>query len=258
MIVTQLAIGFAAIIGAMVLLWILSLLLKDSSIVDIFWGLGFVLQGWVYFFITPDGVPARKWLVVALVTAWGLRLAGYLLWRNWGREDFRYQQWREEHGERWWWWSLIQVFLLQGVLNWVVALPLLAGQTASTPLGLGWIEWVGIAIWGIGMVFETVGDIQLAMFKAKPENKGKVLNTGLWRYTRHPNYFGNFMIWWGIFVVALAAGGWWSIIGPVVMTVLLMRVSGASLLERSLKQTKPEYAEYIRTTSEFFPWPPKK
>ena len=248
------------ILGYMAVIWIVSLILKNSSIVDVFWGAGFVLSNWVYFALTPDGFPARKWLVGTLVTIWGLRLSLYILWRNWGEpEDFRYRKWREEEGARWWWFSFFKVFLLQGFLMWIISAPLLAAQISATPTKLTFLDLAAVAVWFIGFFFEAVGDWQMARFKANPANKGKVLNTGVWRYTRHPNYFGDAAQWWGYYLVAAAAsGGFWTISSPILMTVLLLRVSGVALLERTLKETKPQYKDYIETTSAFVPWFPRK
>lgn len=248
------------ILGYMAGLWIVSLVLKNSSIVDIFWGAGFVLSNWVYFALTPDGFPARKWLIGILVTVWGLRLSLYILWRNWGKlEDFRYRKWRDEEGARWWWFSFFKVFLLQGFLMWIISAPLLAAQISPTPAKLTFLDLLAVPVWFIGFFFEAVGDWQMARFKANPANKGKVLNTGVWRYTRHPNYFGDAAQWWGYYLVAAAAsGGFWTIFSPLIMTTLLLRVSGVALLERMLKETKPQYKAYIETTSAFVPWFPRQ
>ena len=253
-------IGALVILGLMTAIWIASLILRNSSIVDIFWGPGFVVTNWVYFAFTGDGFPARKWLISVLVTIWGLRLGLYILWRNWGKgEDFRYQKWREEAGSKWWWYSFFKVFVLQGVLMWIVSAPLLAAQISPTPSRLTILDFVAILVWAIGFFFEAGGDWQLARFKADPANKGKVLSTGVWRYTRHPNYFGDATQWWGFYLVAAAAsGGFWTIFSPIVMTTLLLRVSGVTLLEKSLKDAKPGYREYIETTRAFVPWFPRK
>ncbi|MBN1285199.1 MAG: DUF1295 domain-containing protein [Anaerolineae bacterium] len=255
------AAGGLVILAAMTILWLISLLVKDASIVDIFWGIGFVITGWVYFALTPDGAPGRKWLIGVLVTIWGLRLAGYIAWRNLPKgEDFRYRQWREQYGARWWWLSYFRVFLLQGVIMWVVSAPLLAAQISPTP-DLGLPDLLGAAVWGVGFYFEAVGDWQMARFKAKPENKGKVLSSGVWRYTRHPNYFGDAAQWWGFWLIAvgtLSAAGLLSVFSPALMTFLLLRVSGVAMLEKSLRDAKPQYKEYIETTSAFFPCPPRK
>ncbi|HSJ56259.1 MAG TPA: DUF1295 domain-containing protein [Anaerolineae bacterium] len=250
--------GGAAILALMTLLWLLSLAMRNSSIVDPFWGPGFVVTNWIYFALTPDGFEGRKWLIGALVTIWGLRLGIYLLWRNWGKgEDFRYRKWRDEAGPSWWWRSYFKVFFLQGVLLWIISAPLLAAQISPTPDRLTWLDGVAVVVWLVGFFFEAVGDLQLARFKADPANKGKLLTSGVWRYTRHPNYFGDATQWWAFYVVALAAGGWWTIFSPIIMTMLLLRVSGVALLEKSLKKEKPGYEEYVRNTSAFIPWFPR-
>jgi steroid 5-alpha reductase family enzyme len=187
-----------------------------------------------------------------------LRLSLYILWRNWGKpEDFRYQKWRQEAGGRWWWQSFFQVFLLQGLLLWIISTPLLAAQTSLTPERLTFLDILGVALWAIGFFFEAAGDLQLARFKANAANKGKVMDRGVWRYTRHPNYFGDAAQWWGYFLIATAAGGWWTILSPILMTTLLMRVSGATLLEKTM-ETRPGYKEYAESTSAFIPWFPRR
>ena len=246
------------ILGCMAILWLISLQLNNSSIVDIFWGAGFVIANWVYFVLTPDGFPLRKWLVGILVTVWGLRLSFHILRRNWGKpEDFRYQVWRKEAGARWWWLSFFRVFLLQGILMWIISAPLLAAQRGAKPAQIILIDILGVIVWGIGFFFEAVGDLELARFKADPANKGKVMDRGVWRYTRHPNYFGDSAQWWGYYLIAVFAGGWWTIFGPILMTLFLMRVSGVALLEKTL-ETRPGYKEYIEKTSAFLPWFPRK
>jgi steroid 5-alpha reductase family enzyme len=252
------AIGIFVILGGMTALWLLSLYLKNSSIVDIFWGTGFVAANWVYFALTPDGFLPRKILIGILVTLWGLRLTIHILTRNWGKpEDFRYRMWREENGPRWWWKSFLQVFLLQGLLLWVISAPLLSAQSGAAPDRLTGIDALGVLVWAAGFFFETAGDAQLARFKADPANQGRVLDTGVWRYTRHPNYFGDAAQWWGFYLIGACAGGWWTIFGPVVMTVLLLRVSGVALLEKTL-ETRPGYKDYIERTNAFIPGLPKK
>jgi steroid 5-alpha reductase family enzyme len=252
------AIALLVILGCMLLLWLISLRLKNSSIVDIFWGSGFVIANWVYFALAPDGFPLRKWLVGILVTLWGLRLSLYILRRNWGKpEDFRYQVWRKEAGPRWWWLSFFRVFLLQGILMWIISAPLLAAQRGVKPAHIILFDVLGVIVWGIGFFFEAVGDLQLARFKADPANKGKVMDRGVWRYTRHPNYFGDSAQWWGYYLFAAFAGGWWTIFSPILMTLFLLRVSGVALLEKTL-ETRPGYQEYVRKTSAFIPWFPRK
>jgi len=243
----------------MVIIWKVSLALKNSSIVDIFWGAGFVVSNLVYHFLTPDGAPSRKFLLLVIVTIWGLRLSFYILWRNWAKpEDFRYQVWRKEAGDAWRWRSLFKVFILQGLLMWIISTPLLPANYSGAQEGFTVLDILGLIIWLIGFFFESAGDLQLTKFKTDPANKGKVLNQGVWRYTRHPNYFGDAAQWWGYYIISLSAGGWWTIYSPILMTILLLRVSGVALLEKNLVQTKPQYQEYIRTTSAFFPLPPRK
>jgi steroid 5-alpha reductase family enzyme len=242
----------------MVAMWALSLALKNSSIIDPFWGTGFVVLAWLYFFLTDDGSATRKLLITGLVTVWGLRLSLYLLWRNWGKgEDFRYVKWREAAGAAWWWRSFFKVFFLQGLIMWGISTPLLAAQYYSTFDDLLLLDVLAAMVWTIGFFFEAIGDWQLSNFKNNPDNKGKVLNTGVWSYTRHPNYFGDATQWWGYYLIALSAGGFWTIYAPVIMTLLLMKVSGVVLLEKTLVQTKPHYREYIETTSAFFPRLPR-
>lgn len=214
-----------------------------------------MIANWVYFALAPNGTPERKWLIGILVTLWGLRLSLYILWRNWGKpEDFRYAKWRREEGASWWWKSFLRVFVLQGVLLMIISIPLLAAQSGNAPFGI--LDYLAVPVWFIGFLFESAGDIQLARFKADPTNKGKVMNRGVWRYTRHPNYFGDAAQWWGYYLIALSAGGWWTIYAPIIMTYLLMRVSGVVLLEKTM-ETRPGYKEYVESTSAFVPWFPK-
>jgi steroid 5-alpha reductase family enzyme len=244
------------IAGLMFSTWLISGLVKDASIVDLIWGLGFVLVGWAVYLRSPSQSQAGL-LLVALTTIWGLRLSIYLTWRNLGKgEDYRYQAMRLKHGDRFFWVSLGTVFGLQGLLMWVVSLPIQAGTwEASNPFLPAVVA--GVVLWAMGVFFETVGDVQLARFKADPANNGKVMDRGLWRYTRHPNYFGDFCVWWGLYLVAFASGHWWTIVGPLVMTALLMKYSGAGLLEKTITNRRPGYEEYIRRTNSFFPGPPK-
>ncbi len=242
------------ILGLMILLWCWSLALKNSSIVDIFWGIGFIVVGWLTFKLTPQGYLPRKELIAAMITIWGLRLAIHIRARNWGKpEDFRYARWRKENGVRWRWVSLFKVFLLQGVLMWIISAPIIAAQTSGFPAIVTPLDYIGFLIWIFGMLFETIGDYQLMHFKANPSNKGKLLTTGLWKYTRHPNYFGEAVLWWGFYIIALAAGAWWTIFSPIVMTLLLIKVSGVAMLELSMK-SRPGFEEYKKNTNAFIPW----
>jgi steroid 5-alpha reductase family enzyme len=246
-------------LAVMGLLWAFSLWLRDASIVDIWWGPG--IAGVVAVAYALAGAPhPRRTLLLGLVALWGLRLGGYLLWRNAGRgEDPRYQAMRRHWGARFAGVSLLTVFGLQGVLQWIVALPLQLAQAAPGPAALGALDAIGTALFFAGLGFESIGDLQLAHFKADPANAGRVMDRGLWRYTRHPNYFGDCTAHWGLFVVALATPwAWLGVIGPLVMTVLLLRVSGVALLERSIGKRRPAYVEYQRRTSAFVPWPPRR
>jgi steroid 5-alpha reductase family enzyme len=240
-------------------LWAVSVAVENTSIVDIFWGSGFVAIAWAAYLL-GDGSSDRRLLLALLVTIWGLRLTVHLASRNLGSgEDYRYAAMRRRHGDRWPVRSLFVVFWLQGALMWIVSLPVQVAMDDPTPVGLGALDWAGTAVWAVGLAFEAIGDWQLARFKADPANRGKVMDRGLWRYTRHPNYFGDFCVWWGIWLVALATGSaWWTAVGPVVMSVLLIRVSGAALLERGLVKRREGYADYIARTSAFLPLPPRR
>jgi steroid 5-alpha reductase family enzyme len=249
-----------AILVLMLVTWGISLAIKNASIVDIVWGFGFVVVAWTVRLTAGDELDAaRGWLLVALVTIWGLRLAGYLAWRNLGHgEDYRYRAMRKHHGPRFPIISLYTVFGLQGVLMWIVSLPVQIGQTDDSP-DIGVIALVGVVVWLVGMFFEVVGDAQLARFKSDPANAGKVMDRGLWKYTRHPNYFGDCCVWWGIALVAAETGtGAIGLIGAVVMTVLLRRVSGVTFLEKTIVKRRAGYQEYIERTSPFIPRPPKR
>jgi steroid 5-alpha reductase family enzyme len=247
------------IVIMMTLLWLVSVILKNVSIVDLFWGFGFVVAGFFYFLKT-DGLEARKILVLILVVLWGLRLSVFLTWRNFGKgEDFRYRKFRKDYGEhRYWWISYFQVFLLQGALMWMISAPLLGSQFYGRETDLGWLDATGVLFWLIGIIFETGGDIQLARFRSDPQNKGRVLDIGFWRYTRHPNYFGDASVWWGYAFISISAGSYLPVLGTVLMTALIIKVSGVALLEKTLSSTKPLYKEYVRKTSAFIPWFPKK
>jgi steroid 5-alpha reductase family enzyme len=250
--------AFAAIMLMMTLLWLMSIKLKNVSIVDLFWGIGFVAACVVYF-IYSEGLETRKILLMSMVAFWGLRLSIYLAWRNHGKgEDFRYQKFRKDYGEhRYWWISFFQTFLLQGILMWLVSAPLLGAQFYPGK-SLGILDFLGILIWLIGVVFEAGGDMQLARFKANLTNKGKVLDTGFWHYTRHPNYFGDAAAWIGYALICISAGSYIPVLGSVLMTALIIKVSGVALLEKTLNASKPEYQEYVRRTSAFIPWFPRR
>ena len=245
----------ACLAGIGVLFWLWSVYRKDVSIVDSLWSLMFLVVAVGYALQVGVGGP-RGWIMLVLVAAWSLRLSWHITRRSFDHdeEDHRYQAIRANN-EPFWIKSLYIVFGLQALLAWLVAMPLAVAVSGDAPLGV--FDLLGIALWFIGMFFESVGDAQLARFKANPENRGKVLDTGLWRYTRHPNYFGDFTLWWGFYLLAVGAGGWWTIASPVLMSVLLLRVSGVALLEKDIGERRPAYAAYIRRTNAFFPGPPR-
>lgn len=247
--------GLAAALGLGLGAWLVSIKLGDVSIVDSLWSVFFLLMTTLFLIGAPE-VSERAYLVYFLVTLWAVRLSVFITKRNRGHgEDRRYQAIRADNEPGFWWKSLYIVFGLQAILAWIISLPLLAVTLGTTPLG--WLDYVALSLWLVGLFFEAVGDQQLADFKSRPENQGQVMDRGLWRYTRHPNYFGETCIWWGYFIFALAAGGWWSIISPLLMTFLLLKVSGVALLEKDMHERRPAYRDYIARTNAFFPGPPR-
>ena len=235
--------------------FIVALIKKDNSIADIAWGLGFVLIAAVNLLIA-QAVTARQLLMTVLIILWGGRLAGYIFIRNRGRsEDFRYAKWREEWGKKLLIKSFINIFMLQGFFMLLIAYPvMLVSSTTQDKLNL--LDLLGVLAWLKGFFYESLGDYQLYKFKLDPSNKGKIITSGLWKYTRHPNYFGEVVIWWGIFLIALSAPyGLTAIVSPLLMTFLLLKVSGVPMLEKKYKDN-PEFKEYARKTSSFIPWPP--
>jgi len=244
-----------ALLAAAALTWVVSVVKRNVTIVDTLWSLLFVLAAATYAWAAAPLTP-RAWLVLAMVGAWGLRLAVYLAWRNWGHEeDHRYRAIRLRNEPNFALKSLWLIFGFQALLAWLISLPLAGAISGDTPLGP--LDVLGVALWAVGLFFEAVGDWQLARFKADPHNAGRVMDRGLWRYTRHPNYFGDFCVWWGLYLVAASAGAWWSIVGPLVMSFLLLRFSGVTLLESDIGARRPAYAEYVRRTNTFFPGPPR-
>ena len=247
--------ALAALLALGVAGWLVSLLKRDVSIVDSLWSLMFLLAALVYY-AAAEQPGALAQTVLAMTALWALRLAAYITWRNWGEgEDRRYQEIRANNQPGFQYKSLGLVFWLQGVLAWVISVPLLVAIHSGGPPNA--LAWMGIALWAVGMVFEAGGDWQLARFKADPANRGRVLDQGLWRYTRHPNYFGNALIWWGFFLTAASVGGWWTVVAPVLMTLLLLKVSGVALLEKDIGERRPAYRDYIRRTNAFIPGPPR-
>ena len=233
---------------------------EKLTVVDTAWGLGFIIVAFVSLFVTGygDGMPQPQIFLFVLVLLWGLRLAFHLNSRNSkSGEDPRYQQLAEADGRSFAQVALRRVFIPQGVAMWLVSMPVMVGMNNG---GLGTVQaWLGLAVWIVGMFFETVGDWQLAQFKKDPDNKGKIMDRGLWKYTRHPNYFGDACVWWGIWLVA--ASSWWglaTVVSPLLMTWTLVRKTGKATLERSLSSSKPGYADYVRRTSGFVPLPPRR
>jgi len=246
------ALGWIAL--AALATWVVSLLRRDVSIVDSLWAVMIALGGWAYA-LAADPVGPREPLVLGLASLWALRLSGHITWRNLGHgEDRRYQAIRARNQPRFEFKSLYLVFGLQAVLAWIVAWPLMAALAGDTPLG--WLDGLGAGLWLFGIGYEAVADRQLARFKTEPASADRVMNHGLWRYSRHPNYFGEACVWWGAGLVALAAGGAWTLVSPLLMTVLLLKVSGVALLEQDISERRPAYRDYIARTSAFIPWPP--
>lgn len=239
--------------------WAASLVLRNVTVVDSLWGLGFVIVSWIGY-AAGEGWEVRRLAVAALATLWGLRLSLYLTARNRGRpEDPRYAAWRRASGTRFAWVSLFKVFWLQAAFLWVIALVLLAPQAAPGPARLTAWDAAGGFLALFGILFETVADRQLARFKADPQNRGRVMDRGLWRFSRHPNYFGECLVWWGFYGIALAVpGGVYTILSPVLVTLVLLKMTGIPLTERSILERRPAYRDYQRRTSAFIPLPPRE
>ena len=243
--------------------WILSVFAKDASLADRIWGLTFVVQVLSYFFASGTDSPFAI-LLLLLVIVWGSRLSLFLHIRNQrhGKEDYRYARMRRYHGDRFWWYSFFSVFLLQGAVSLTVGSPLLLcfANLPSSPLeGFSLLILLcGCALWLVGLAFETVADLQLTAFKADDRNRDKVLRSGLWALTRHPNYFGDALVWWGLFLVSLSSPSplqWLGALGPVVMTFFLRHVSGVAMLDRDQLKRKPDYARYVAEVPAFVPRP---
>lgn len=250
--------NLALVIGLSTAGWIYSLLRRNVTIADSLWGLGFVIVAIVNA-ATGTGYAGRSVLVLMLTALWGGRLATYMTWRNHGKpEDHRYGQWRAQSGASFWWVSLFKVFWLQALFIWMISLVLHQAQLAVRPDHLTVWDTLGTVVWGIGFFFEAVGDWQLARFKSDPGNAGRVMDQGLWAWSRHPNYFGECLIWWGFYLIAFSTpGGWWTIISPAIVTLVLMKITGVPLTEAALSTRRPAYRDYVKRTSPFFPRPPK-
>lgn len=251
----------AIILGSVSILWLVSIPLRDVSIIDMVFAL--ILLGVTYCsYQLGDGEVARKNIILALVTIWSVRITWHLVRRNWGHgEDARYSKLRSwvDNDRTFIWLSLRKVFLLQGVVLWLVSLPVQIALIFESPLQLGWIAYIGAIICGSGIVIETISDAQLTRFRADPSGAGTVLNTGLWRYSRHPNYFGELCVWWGLFVIAcenpLAV---FTIIGPIAYTYLIVNVTGQRTLDKKLLREKPDYAAYMLSTNGLIPGPKRR
>jgi steroid 5-alpha reductase family enzyme len=252
---TQWVATLPAIAGLSLVAWAIASARRNAGLVDIFWPLFFLLAAAIHAWTGSVGGP-RGWLAIALVAAWALRLSGYLAVRNWNApEDRRYRAMRERHEPGFWWKSLYLVFGLQAVLAWLISAPLAPAIQATGSPGISGA--LGAALAAFGIAYEATADRQLARFLARADNSGRVMDQGLWRYSRHPNYFGEFCVWWGLYVMAAGAGGAWTVFAPLLITVLLLRVSGVSLLEKDIGERRPGYGKYARRTNAFFPGPPR-
>lgn len=249
-------VGFIPLFFIALVTWVISLWKRDVSIVDGVWSVFFLAAATSFAFTLPSLGP-RGIILLTLLGLWAARLCTYITWRNWGHpEDSRYQTIRQNNQPNFVWKSLYLIFVLQALLAWVISAPLLV--ILASPIPLQWSDFLGIAIMLFGLSFESLADWQLAKFKANLENKGKVMDTGLWRYTRHPNYFGEFCVWWGFFLLAIASGAWATIISPLIMSFLLLKVSGVPMLEKDIIHRRPAYRDYVSHTNAFFPGPPKQ
>ncbi len=244
-----------AVLSVVTILWLISVVIRDASIIDVFWGPLFVVIAWVLFVVDLEAVTVNRLVVLFLVTVWGLRLAFHLGARNFGMgEDSRYRLWREHGQPHWALKSFVRVYLLQGAIALIVATPIIAAFRSADAPSLG--NWIGVPIWAVGFVIEASADAQLVRFKARPDSKSLVLNNGLWRYSRHPNYFGDALQWWGLGLFAFSSATWWSFVGPLAMTLVFLNLSN-NVIERGLLKRRPDYAQYIAATNAFFPgFPP--
>ena len=248
--------GLATTAVLMFVAWLLSLALRNVGIVDVFWGLAIAGAGGTWLLLQADAGP-RGALALLLAVLWAARLALHILWRNWGKpEDRRYRVIRARNEPNFAFKSLYLVFLLQALLAWLVAMPLL-GTALSGARPLGPVDLMGVLLWFAGFLLQATADVQLARFQQRPDADRAVMNRGVWRYSRHPNYFGEFLMWWGIWVIAAAGGAWWTFFGPLLITFFLLKVSGVALTEKDIASRRPEYQDYIRRTSAFVPLPPR-
>lgn len=247
-------ISLYAMLGFALLGWVISLFRKKVSHVDTMWSLFFLLAGLTTAYLTQP-LSSRASIVLILLGVWSVRLAGYITWRNKGHEDARYEVIRQNNQPYFSFKSLYIVFGFQAVLAWIISIVLFANVQSQMALSV--IDLMGMVVVLFGLIWEAVADWQLTQFKANPAHQGKVMDKGLWRYSRHPNYFGECCVWWGFYLFALAIGAWWAMISPILMTVLLLKVSGVSLLESTIVNRRPAYAQYIAQTNAFIPGPKK-
>ena len=257
----ELAVANALLVfGSFVALWALGLLLKDSSLVDI-WFAPCIAAAAVLGYFLGNGAQPRRLLLAVLAVIWAARLGGYLLWRNWGREDPRYARFRktlEDQGKNFAWHSLTRINLYQSLIVFLALAPFVVAQSAAAPTQLGWLAWAGTSLWLVGVFFQAVSDWQLARFKANTNNAAHVLDTGLWRYSRHPNYFGECCVWWGFWLIACeCAWGFLTVFSPVFLTWSILGMMGKELVERRMLKKRAGYQDYVDRTSGFFPWPPR-
>lgn len=254
---TVLLLGLAAGMGLMTIMWVASLVRSDTSLVDRVWGIAFLVQTAVWAGL-GDGLPGRRVLLLVLVALWSLRLSAYITWRNWGEgEDKRYVAMRERN-DNFAFTSLFRVFWLQGALAFVIGTTLWFPTVRGADVELGLLDAIGVLVWAVGLYFEAVGDWQLSRFLADPANRGKVMDQGLWAYTRHPNYFGDCVVWLGFALVCVASGAWYGVVGAVLMWFFIYNVSGLKLTEKNMgagSSTREGYDEYLRRTNAFFPGP---
>lgn len=248
--------GLQLVALLMLLLWLVSIFLGNVSIIDLFWGPAVAVAGTVYW-VLADTPGARGTLMLVLVWLWALRLCIYLTSRNAGKpEDRRYADMRRRHDPGFWLKSLYIVFALQAVLAWIISAPLLGAMRGDAPLGL--LDYLGTAVFLFGLIWESLADLQLARFLRNRSSQAAVLDTGVWRYSRHPNYFGEFTLWWGLWLIAVAGGAWWTIISPLLLSFLLLKVSGVAMLEKDIAERRPAYRDYMRKTSAFVPRLPRE
>ncbi len=236
--------------------FLVSLIKKRNDVADVAWGIGFVMLAWVSFFLSPE-TELRHIIICALVSVWGIRLAGHVYTRNKGKEeDYRYLKWREKWGRWFYLRSYFQVYILQGALLYIIVLPVLfINKEAGGSFEI--LDFIGVFVWCIGFFFESVGDAQLAKFLENPKNKGKLMTQGLWRYTRHPNYFGEALLWWGVWIISFSVTeSIWLLVSPIVITFLVLKVSGIPMLEKKMAE-HPDFDDYKKRTSVFVPLPPK-